>query len=259
MVLGVGYNIKITSYPAIAESEVKIFQHGIVRKPKETKQIIDLNKIRTKEEIERSITSSLNRTKNTIYDYARANRWEWFLTLTFSPEKVDRYNYDECTKKLKNWIDNSLRRKNKDLKYIFVPERHDDGAFHFHGLVSNIAEDFMVDSDKKTKQGDTIFNLSTYRLGWTTATKVKDTARAANYITKYITKELLIHTKNKRRYWPSKNLNIGEIQEMNITDIGELENFYKEIKKMTTREKVVEVDTKGYKNKIYIMQCKIHK
>ena len=32
---------------------------------------------------ERSINSSVNRTKNSIYAVARANEWEFFVTLTF--------------------------------------------------------------------------------------------------------------------------------------------------------------------------------
>jgi len=55
---------------------------------------------------QRSLISSANRAKNTVYNYARGNMWDWFITLTFNQEKVDRYNYDECSKKLRKWLNN---------------------------------------------------------------------------------------------------------------------------------------------------------
>ena len=70
-----------------------------------------------------------------VYNYSLANDWDWFVTLTFDPQKVDRYNYSDCAKKLKNFID-VTRRKCPGLKYLFVPELHKDGAFHFHGLIA---------------------------------------------------------------------------------------------------------------------------
>ena len=52
---------------------------------------------------ERCQTVSNNRAKQKIYELARSNMWEYFLTLTF---KEDRYNYDLLTKKLSKWINN---------------------------------------------------------------------------------------------------------------------------------------------------------
>ena len=34
--------------------------------------------------------------------------WDYFVTFTFSKEKVNRYDYDVCSKKISQWI--------KDLK-----------------------------------------------------------------------------------------------------------------------------------------------
>ena len=35
---------------------------------------------------------SIKRTKKKVYDYAKSNEWEWFVTFTFSPDKVNRYD-----------------------------------------------------------------------------------------------------------------------------------------------------------------------
>jgi len=254
------YNIKIVNYVASGETEVHIYQRGIVRN-KEKK-----NKTYTESEIERtyldqimdkqrSINNSLKRTKSIIYDYARANTWDYFITLTLNKEKVDRYNYDILTDKIKNWLD-GFRRRNPDLKYIIVPEQHEDGAWHFHGLISNADNENFIDSGQKTPNGEIVYNFGSYNLGFTTATKIKDSAKVANYITKYITKVLMLKIENRKRYWNSRNLTKGEIEEINYTDSNQLEEFYKNIKKICTREKVQEIKQKGYSNKIIYLTIK---
>lgn len=53
--------------------------------------------------------------------------------------------------------------------------------------------------------GNTIYNIGNWKFGFTTASKVIDSARASSYITKYITKDLCSVTKFKKRYWSSRN------------------------------------------------------
>lgn len=155
----------------------------------------------------RSEYVSRKRTLEKIYDYARANTWDYFITLTFDPKKVDRSDYNDCTKKLSQWIKNIKKRYCKDLKYIVVPELHKDGkSFHFHGLISDCDGIDLIDSGHKTDAGDVIYNIGKYRLGWTTATKVNNNEAVTKYITKYITKDLCALTKGKKRYWISRNL-----------------------------------------------------
>ena len=153
-----------------------------------------------------SLRVSYIRTINSIYDIARCNKWEWFLTFTFSPEKVNsRYDYAELSKVMSQWLTNVKRRKCPDMVYLVVPEQHKDGAWHFHGLFRNIGGLTMVDSGLLDDQDRTIYNIQDYKLGWTTATQVGDAARASSYLLKYITKELCAATPNMRRYWASKN------------------------------------------------------
>ena len=158
-----------------------------------------------KEREENSIRSSINRTKNKIIDLCRANNWEYFLTLTFAPDKVDRYDYSECSKKLSQWLKDFKKLYCNDLKYVVVPEQHKDGAWHFHALVSNLNIK-LKESGLTDKKGNEVYNLPYYHYGFTTATEVKDTNKASNYILKYITKDLCSVTRGKKRYWASKNL-----------------------------------------------------
>ena len=166
---------------------------------------------------ERSQRNSKSRTIQNIYEISRANKWEYFITLTFNPEKVDSFNYQEVVKKLSKWLNHLKERYCPDLKYIIVPELHKSGRYHFHGLFSDIGNMPLVDSGKRLPDGSTIYNIGNYTLGFTTATKIKDNARVTSYIAKYITKELCAVTANKKRYWCSKNLNRVKIDEYVLT------------------------------------------
>ena len=162
-------------------------------------------KVRTVQDIEYSEKSSRNRTKKKLYYDLRSNYWKWFVTLTFDGKKVDRYNYDECVKKMSNWLD-ICRRKCPDMQYILVVELHKDGAFHFHGVFNNCDELGFTLSGKRDKRGRPVYNIGKYKLGFATATLIDDLEKVCNYIGKYITKELCAVTFGKKRYWKSRNL-----------------------------------------------------
>ena len=159
-----------------------------------------------------SIMDSSKRSKKMIYDVTRSNNWEWFVTITFDPEKVDSKNYEDCTKKLSQWLKDIRKRHCKDMKYIFVPELHKSGRYHFHGLISDCEGLEMTDSDHVDKKGKVIYNIGKYKLGFTTATKVQNSEAAEKYITKYVTKEMTATAKGKRRYWKSKNCSVPLVE-----------------------------------------------
>ena len=148
---------------------------------------------------------SANRCKNVIYQLARNQKWDYFVTLTLDSKKIDRYNYDILQKKMTSWLRN-LRRVAPDMIYLFVPEHHKDGAYHFHGLIGRCGNIRFVDSGHKDHKGRSIYNIGNYRFGWSTATPVTDNESVIRYISKYITKELITDTIGKKHYWASRNL-----------------------------------------------------
>lgn len=179
---------------------------------------------RSQEQIEKSIYSSRNRTVSKIYEISRANIWEYFLTLTFDRKKLDSSDYDLLCEKVSKWLNNIRSRYAPDLKYLIVPELHKDGIhYHFHGLLSNIGNIKLIDSGVK-KKGHTIYNLQNWKYGFSTVSKVEDSARVSSYITKYITKDLCAVGRNKRRYWCSKNCDRAKIKIYNLP-YDEIENF----------------------------------
>lgn len=206
------YNVKVIEYPtgvqvrvydkAIRDEKLNCDEWGEIPEPKERER-----KDETEIDRDRSLRVSADRSLNKVYEYARANMWEWFITLTFDPKKVDSFNYEEVTEKLSKWL-NNLRRTCPNMKYLVVPEQHKSGRYHFHGLFSNIDEFRMVDSGHKDAGGKTIYNVGNYSLGFSTATRVEDSARASSYLSKYITKDLTEGTFGKKRYWASRNLQV---------------------------------------------------
>ena len=217
------YNACVYHY--LGEKQIRIYDKFINNSVDIDNDIKDIykkdnkKKENKKEDSDRSLDNSQNRTINKIYEITRSNKWEYFITLTFSPDVVNRYDYSSITKLLHNWIMNIKNNYARELKYIIVPEKHKNGAFHFHGLISDIGNLNLKDSGFKTKDGDIIYNIENYKLGFTTCTKVKNNQRVSSYITKYITKDLCVTTKGKKRYWCSYNLNKPYIEYLQLDSI----------------------------------------
>ena len=151
---------------------------------------IDLDKPedfrRHEEPKEVDIARSMRRARSRVRRLALSNEFRWFVTLTLSPDKVDRYDAAQVVRKLSNWCSNQVKRRG--LQYILVPERHKDGALHFHGFFNDALE--AVASGHRDKQGHMIYNLPGWTLGFTAAIEVYgDYAGAVAYVCKYIGKQ----------------------------------------------------------------------
>lgn len=150
---------------------------------------------------------SIIRARRAIFDISMMNDFTHFATGTFSPEKIDRYDDEAVKKRMVNFLSNSVQRKN--LLYLFVPERHKDGAVHWHALIKGDYE--YIDSGKVSVKGygekpvgrayaerkgleiiGTVYNIADWRNGWSTALELYgNRENVSKYITKYITKESL--------------------------------------------------------------------
>lgn len=196
--------VRIYSRPIVSGAE----SEDVTKKRLETmKRNKESSSARTQKQIDKSRENSMNRTKNKIYEIARSNRWEYFITFTFNPQKVNSKNYDHVVKTVHDWIKNIKKEYAPDLYYILVPELHADGKkWHFHGLFGNVGNIQFIDSGHGIGE-DIIYNIPQFPYGFSTATKVKDSYKVSGYITKYITKDLCAVTENRKRYWVSTNIN----------------------------------------------------
>lgn len=167
---------------------------------------------------ERSLRNSMSRSRQKVYDYSLSNNWDLFVTLTFSPDLVDRYDYASCVAAMKQFL-RYLRRHCPDVRYLIVPELHKDGAYHFHGLIGGCDALPLVDSGVRRK-GQTIYNITGYKHGFSTATRIRDNRKAGAYLAKYITKDLCSVSKGRKRYWISRNLSLPEKLTM-IVDLSD--------------------------------------
>lgn len=147
--------------------------------------------------------SSLRRTKTLIRDYVLCNDFDLFVTFTFDPDKVDSFNFKLCQSRVVKWLHNQKSRS-PELAYLIVPEQHKSGRWHFHALISHF-NGVLSDSGHKSDSGRRIYNIKSYRLGFSTAVKIDDKQVVANYVTKYITKDF-IKSFNQRRFACSRNL-----------------------------------------------------
>ncbi len=244
------------------------------------------------EKRERSIHSSVNRSKKKIYDYGRSNVWEWFFTLTF--ERVDKFtaeNFDECKKKVGKWFKNIRQNYCRDIKYLAVPEQHLSGAWHFHCLVSNcegldfeIAKnnrrflkdekgDYIFDKngqripnkyfghDLRTSypDGNYIYNIKQYKNGFSTATRITDTKRAVSYVIKYVTQDLVECSFGKRRYLPSNNLEVpvetyALLDNKNLMQIITDIEYKFGVKLSTNCIKTYTIDVENYNNMVTLFE-----
>ena len=190
------------------------------------------------EYLEKKAVENMIRTRTCIYDLARANEWTHFVTLTFSNETCDRYDYSDCIKQISKYMDN-FKQRNKEtcpnFRYLLVHEKHKDGAFHFHGVInledtSKLVKAVYPPGAKKENQniivnGKQIYNWETYKKGFSTLTEMNDFEKTCMYITKYISKDVNEdYQKGRRRYIYSSNC-IKPTVSRYMSDMEEFEIF----------------------------------
>lgn len=153
---------------------------------------------------------SLSRTKRNIREIALCNNFTHFATITVNSKNADRFSLSKCQDLLKYKIKEKIRRKNKDFAYIFITEKHKDGAFHFHGLVKGL--EFYINNNGYLSND--VFD----EIGFNSFSKIKDFEKTCNYITKYITKDC-VKNENNQIYICSRGLKKAIKYEINPIDI----------------------------------------
>ena len=164
------------------------------------------NKLEVSEDYIPSV-SSLRRTKTMVKDIVLCNSFDLFCTFTFNPSKVNRFSLGACWHKMSVWLHHQSDRSREQgitFSYLVIPEKHKSGAWHFHALISGYVGS-LHDSLHLTKSGRNIYNISSFRSGFTTAVRIDDREAVSNYVTKYITKDF-VKEFNQRRFFCSRNV-----------------------------------------------------
>lgn len=158
--------------------------------------------------------ASLSRSRSAVLQYALSNDWDYFFTGTIDKSKHDRFDIASFLSRLSQFIRDKRKQYGTDLRYLFVPERHYDGAWHIHGLIAGLPDgclsnfirgvhpDRLVDGD--------YLNWDDYsnKFGFCSLGFVRDPVKVAFYMTKYITKDLAENVRGigKHMYICSKGL-----------------------------------------------------
>ena len=195
-----------------------------------------------KKDILNSYGASLRRTIILMNALLAMNDFDWFWTLTFNKEKIDRSDDRQVFDCYERYVDN-IKTKYPSFEYMCFPERHKDGTIHFHlltagltavqmGLVNSgkvcchwakkknkygILEDMAYCSKshyEKTKHlhelkdtdGEPIFNVTTFAYGFTTVSRIVSRERCNSYVKKYVQKALGSTEVFKKRFYYSSNL-----------------------------------------------------
>lgn len=151
-------------------------------------------------QIQRQI-NSIKRTKTKISDYILSNEFHYFTTYTFNK---DRQNLEKCKYKMHIHL-KIQKRKYPNLKYLIIPEFHKDKkSIHFHALI-NYYDKSELKPTGIFKNSAQIYNVTSYKYGFSTTSKITDYEKTSSYIRKYITKDMPQFA-GKKRYWCTKNL-----------------------------------------------------
>lgn len=169
---------------------------------------------------EKKLDCNIRRTKNAIKELVICNDWEYFITLTLDQKKYDRYNLQKFNKDLSQYIRDLRKKYETDIKYLLIPEQHNDGAWHMHGFLMGLPESELELFDKKQKlpyyilnkleKGEEVYNWVGYqdKFGNCDLEPIRDKERVSSYVTKYVTKDLenSIQELNAKMYYCSRGL-----------------------------------------------------
>jgi hypothetical protein len=191
------------------------------------------------------------RAKRKVVEYALNNDFNWFVTITFDKNKIDRYDAKLLEKKVLQWLDNTRLNYKSKAKYILVPEYHKDKAIHYHALIKmeNNKLKYLYNHRhwKKAVYKDTLLFKKFGRNEWVNIDSYSEPIGL--YLAKYITK--LPDKMNNRYYFASKGLKQSEKIKIDL-DLLEVSEKLKGIQPTTTTKFVTIFRFgKHEKNKIF--------
>ena len=170
--------------------------------------------------IERKEYENMQRARAVVWDLARANTFEYWLTLTFSEKHVEnRYDYKCCSKAFRRFTDYLGKHH---CSYLFVPDQHEDRAIHFHGLIAGplkLTRAISPHTGKPLfdKHGRPCYNIDNYKFGFTSAVPLDGSDAVVGYLASYYTKNRkMIVPKGCKRYWASRNLVRPDVSYSNV-------------------------------------------
>lgn len=154
--------------------------------------------------------NNLSRAKSSVRELALCNDWDKFVTFTIDGSKHDRFDLKQYYKDFSTFVKNYNRycSEEEKVRYLLIPEKHDDGAWHMHGLLNGIKEKDIVPN----KNGYLTWKQYHNKFGYFSFDKIRSTDACAHYILKYITKDVSrsVSEIGAHLYYCSQGLRRGE-------------------------------------------------
>lgn len=141
------------------------------------------------------LSQSLTRAKSVVTQIAICNEWQYFFTGTLSPQKVNRYDLS-VWKSMSQWLRDQNKKYHTHVKYLILPEKHEDGAWHFHGLLSGVPAQWVsefvpgIHPQYLIDKGFLNWPAFEKKWGYCSLGEVRSNIGVSLYITKYITKDV---------------------------------------------------------------------
>lgn len=168
---------------------------------------------------------NIMRARRKVLEYALCNPWDYFSTFTIDGKKWDRYNLESYHKALSQFIRDYNKKYGTNIKYLTVPEQHQDGAWHEHGFIMGLplshlrlfkqSDNIPQKLKNRLKKGVKVYEWVAYRdkFGWCDFEPIQSQEACSRYVTKYISKDLArsITELNAHLYYCSRGLQKAEI------------------------------------------------
>lgn len=155
---------------------------------------------RSKKGYGEKLDAAISRAKRVVLEVALCNRWDYFCTFTLDQTKYDRYNLKVWYKDFTQWIRDQRKKTGHKIRYLLIPELHQDGAWHMHGLFFDVPETISFAElryiygwklpDKLIKGNYRCWMDYHKKFGSCSLGALKNPVAAGFYISKYISKSL---------------------------------------------------------------------
>lgn len=169
-------------------------------------------------DLQKTFNRGSKRAKKNFYNYALANKWQYFCTYTFNREDV-RNDKDLLYLSWSNFI-KSMRKKYPDIKAIAVYEAFEKGGYHIHALLADCVLTLRPAINPHTgefiyskKYNNQVFNCLDWQAGFNDVVCIhpdSNNAQIVNYLGSYMTKESPAPYRCKR-YFHTQNLNCRNV------------------------------------------------
>ena len=96
------------------------------------------------EHYDNKLDAAFSRARSMVLQYGLSNNWDYFFTGTLDQTKFDRFDLDVYYSALSQWIRDKRKQYQSKIQFLLVPEHHKNGAWHIHGLISNLPDSYLL-------------------------------------------------------------------------------------------------------------------